>query len=271
MTRTYLPPDPRRIMAELRARIERLERKQRPDPAGLDDHDGTGTGSTVVNITEGSPTAAADHAIAIGYNATANVGDGGVAVGSEAVVGDAAVAVGPAVFADGLRCVAVGYGATATGDDSAAVSAGATATADHSTAVGNNAEATQTSAIAVGYGSDANGINSIAIGLNASATTSAIAIGQAAEATQSGGIAIGTVSAIHNDSIAIGNSIITTGTQQINLGVARPFLGCANSAPADALLADGQCSIWVDQTANQLTFKVKYSTGVVKSGTVALS
>ena len=44
-----------------------------------------------------------------------------------------------------------------------------------------------------------------------------------------------------------------------------------NAALASAVLGNGQMQIWVDEVGNNLTFKVKYSTGTVKSGTVALS
>jgi hypothetical protein len=43
------------------------------------------------------------------------------------------------------------------------------------------------------------------------------------------------------------------------------------SAPADGVLAAAQFTVWVDESGNTLTFKVKYSGGTVKSGTVALT
>lgn len=46
------------------------------------------------------------------------------------------------------------------------------------------------------------------------------------------------------------------------------------SVPAAALASgtmnNSQMQIWVDEVGNNLTFKVKYSNGTVKSGTVAL-
>lgn len=46
----------------------------------------------------------------------------------------------------------------------------------------------------------------------------------------------------------------------------------AVSAPADADVATSSVVAWVDETANELTFKVKYADGTtVKSGTVALA
>ena len=44
-----------------------------------------------------------------------------------------------------------------------------------------------------------------------------------------------------------------------------------NAAILPAALGNGQMQIWVDETGNNLTFQVKYSTGTVKSGTVALT
>ncbi|MEZ5942929.1 MAG: hypothetical protein R3C18_16170 [Planctomycetaceae bacterium] len=83
--------------------------------------------------------------------------------------------------------------------------------------------------------------------------------------------------------VRIDNSgqFIYTGTGNIGLGVGTPMaklhstgstiLGAANSAAADADLSGGQVNISVDQTNNLLKFKVKYSNGTVKSGSVSLS
>ena len=49
------------------------------------------------------------------------------------------------------------------------------------------------------------------------------------------------------------------------------FLVAPASAPADASLANGQISFWVNESTNALTVKVKYSSGTVKSGTVSLT
>jgi len=44
------------------------------------------------------------------------------------------------------------------------------------------------------------------------------------------------------------------------------------TAPADSVLSSGQFTVWVNESTNELTFKVKYSDGTtVKSGTVALT
>lgn len=49
------------------------------------------------------------------------------------------------------------------------------------------------------------------------------------------------------------------------------YLACPASAAADGDLSNNEFTVWVDESGNNLTFKVKYSTGTVKSGTVALT
>lgn len=49
------------------------------------------------------------------------------------------------------------------------------------------------------------------------------------------------------------------------------IVGCAGAAQADVSLGNSQVNIWVDESGNNITFKVKYSDGTVKSGTVALT
>lgn len=41
--------------------------------------------------------------------------------------------------------------------------------------------------------------------------------------------------------------------------------------PADATLNDSEVTFWLDEEGDTLNFKVKYSDGTVKSGTVSLS
>jgi hypothetical protein len=50
----------------------------------------------------------------------------------------------------------------------------------------------------------------------------------------------------------------------------RSFLGTPNSAPTDADLGLGSISFYLDQTNNRLKVRVKYSTGVLKTATIAL-
>lgn len=45
---------------------------------------------------------------------------------------------------------------------------------------------------------------------------------------------------------------------------------CNQGALADATHGNNQMSFWVDESGNTLNFKVKYSTGTVKSGSIAL-
>ena len=51
----------------------------------------------------------------------------------------------------------------------------------------------------------------------------------------------------------------------------RPFMSAPNSAPTDSDLKNGQVSFWLDETSNDLVFRVKYSDGTLKTGRVALT
>lgn len=44
-----------------------------------------------------------------------------------------------------------------------------------------------------------------------------------------------------------------------------------SAALGDGKIGKSRVNIWVDETGNTLSFKVKYSDGTVKSGTVALT
>ena len=44
-----------------------------------------------------------------------------------------------------------------------------------------------------------------------------------------------------------------------------------SSALGDARVGVSRVNIWVDESGNNLSFKVKYSDGTIKSGTVALT
>ncbi len=54
-------------------------------------------------------------------------------------------------------------------------------------------------------------------------------------------------------------------------GTGSTILGAANSAVSSGNLNDGNVNVWVDESGNNLKFQVKYSTGTVKNGSVALS
>jgi len=71
------------------------------------------------------------------------------------------------------------------------------------------------------------------------------------------------------------------GNDRIGIGTSSPFaklhgvsstiVGCAVSAVSDGSMGNSQVNFWVNEGSNALTFKVKYSDGTVKSGTVALA
>lgn len=51
----------------------------------------------------------------------------------------------------------------------------------------------------------------------------------------------------------------------------RMIQGAPNTAPVDANLGTGQISIWINEATNTLTIRVKYSTGTLKTATLALA
>lgn len=50
----------------------------------------------------------------------------------------------------------------------------------------------------------------------------------------------------------------------------RTFLGAPNTAPTDGDLNNGSISFYLDQAANQLKVRVRYSGGALRTGTVNL-
>lgn len=65
---------------------------------------------------------------------------------------------------------------------------------------------------------------------------------------------------------------IATTTPRFALHVnGRLAYGVPNSAPTDGDLSNGQLSAYVDESGNNLIFRVKYSDGTLKTGTVALT
>ena len=82
----------------------------------------------------------------------------------------------------------------------------------------------------------------------------------------------------HEEATALGTTAQTTNINQIQLGrgavsgleATRAIIGAPNSAIADADLVAGQISFYLDEGGNTLTVKAKYSSGTVKTGTVAL-
>jgi hypothetical protein len=49
------------------------------------------------------------------------------------------------------------------------------------------------------------------------------------------------------------------------------IVGVNNGSVGDANIGNGQVNIYLDQTNNKLKFRVRYSTGTIKSGEVALT
>ncbi len=51
----------------------------------------------------------------------------------------------------------------------------------------------------------------------------------------------------------------------------RSFIGAPNSAPADSDLDKGMISFHLDEAANKLRMRVRYSDGTLKTGSVNLT
>jgi len=257
-------------------------------PSGSVGVNGTrATGANSIAIGSGSnsnagASAAGSQAVAIGILSNV-VGDVGVAIGSGTSVGAGAtngIAIGnsPSIAASAINSLAIGTVASATTSESVAIGSRARVlTGTQGIAIGggqnNTAGPTASSqgAIAIGgaaasgvNGAKAGGICSTAIGSGTSSTAGASSAGHYS-------VAIGsTASAPHAYSVALGSGSTTTDASQVNIGRMRMFAGAPTSAPADANLITSQWSAWVNEAGNTLSFKVKYSDGTVKNGTVAL-
>ena len=114
-------------------------------------------------------------------------------------------------------------------------------------------------AVSIGEGASAPGASSLALGRQAfSLGNQSLAFGRSAYAA-------------HDASIALGDNVSTTADSQVNVGVKRLFAGVPTTAAADADLIASQVTFYLNEAANTLTIKVKYSDGsTVKTGTVAL-
>jgi hypothetical protein len=51
----------------------------------------------------------------------------------------------------------------------------------------------------------------------------------------------------------------------------RLYMAAPSTAPTDGLLGADQISIWINESTNQLTFRAKYGSGTLKTGTIALT
>jgi autotransporter adhesin len=179
--------------------------------------------------------------VACGYLARVLLdSDGGVAIGANSTV--------PANAPYG---VAVGYAATASGDRAVAIG-------------GDSATASGSHAVAVGQGSQAT-------------APSAVAVGRAAQASVDGAVAVGQGAlAAHLGATAVGDGSKTTADNQVMLGhrgVGGVVAHVVQSAPASvnsAELPSGSLTFSLNESTNQLVVTVKYSTGTVKTGTLAL-
>lgn len=193
-------------------------------------------------------------------------------------------------FASGVSQPGV-YGSTSTGTGSGVQGAdggGDTLPGDTSYGVyGSSVSAIGIGAVtSTGTGIRVNVLNSTGIGVNIiGATGSSLLM-----LSNSTAVPGGTFSFIHdiNRINTASNFAAPTGTfdgvtvnRSLSIQVASPkaalhgasltILGAHKSPNPDSDLGNGQVNFWVDEPGNNLTFKVKYSSGTVKSGTVALT
>ena len=173
------------------------------------------------------------NSIAIGTNASVDVGTattesgtvtgvGSVAVGADsAAKGTNAAAFGQKAEAFGQNSLAAGQDSHATGKSSVALGDGAKGSEDSATAVGVYTKATGAGATAIGSSAEANTWGATALGLGAKAITnsSTTAIGRAAEASGSSATAVGAVaSATGNNAVAVGNNSTAAGSSSFAAG-----------------------------------------------------
>ena len=173
------------------------------------------------------------NSIAIGTNASVDVGTattesgtvtgvGSVAVGADSSAkGTNAAAFGQKAEAFGQNSLAAGQDSHATGKSSVALGDGAKGSNDSATAVGVYTKATGAGATAIGSSAEANTWGATALGLGAKAITnsSTTAIGRAAEATGSSATAVGAAaSATGNNAVAVGNDSTAAGSSSFAAG-----------------------------------------------------
>ena len=174
-----------------------------------------------------------DNSIAIGTNASVDVGTatadsgtvtgvGSVAVGADsAAKGTNAAAFGQKSEAFGQNSLAAGQDSHATGKSSVALGDGARGSKDSAIAVGVYTKATGAGATAIGGNAEANTWGATALGLNAKAITnsSTTAIGRAANATGASATAVGAeASATGNNAVAVGNGSTAAGASSFAAG-----------------------------------------------------
>ncbi len=93
-----------------------------------------------------------------------------------------------------------------------------------------------------------------------------------AEITNTGKFRVEPQDDVNFSGSGMGNFGIGTATPKTKLhSTGSTILGANTSAVADADLGNGQVNFWVNQSTHQLTLKVKYSDGTLKTGVVSLT
>lgn len=220
-------PDIRTVLSKLDRRISILERRVNPvvtqtAPSTSRAHDGTGTGSIVLEPTGSVTDSSGPHSVTAGYNSF-GAGINAVTIGRETSgAGENSVAIGTFAIASRTDDIAIGREATTPGATS-----------------GDDAK------IAIGAEANAQGASAIALGEN--------------------------TFAFHDNAVALGDGASTSGANQVTIGQKRLLAGAPSSPLSGAALATNMFTLSVDESSNELRFRVKYSDGTVKNGAVTLT
>lgn len=238
-------------------------------------------------------TAAGGGSTALGNTATAS-GTDSLAFGWHAnASGTLATAIGYGAAATSTYTFAVGWGASAGTSGAIALGTSAVASGSGSLAVGNFASATGTDAVVLGVSSTASHQNSAVLGtLLSSTSTNQTLIGSSYPGSQGHRLSIaGSTSAWPSPLFRVMMELVLTWTDSTDLtrspalqatlsdavadcpylgawcesGVAYVSLSAPAAAPTDANLASGQITPYLDETGDNLYFRVRYSDGTLKT------
>ena len=195
-----------------------------------------------------------------------NIGNYSVAFNNENIAsGESSFATGAGNISSGRYSFTNGGGNLASADHSVAIGQGGESTSDDSFTGGAFCKATAPRSWASGTTCESNGIRAWTHGKESKAEAEgSFTVGERVElsATAQTSNLFGQARGLPIEIYTQENSFITHGL--------RPFLSAPNSAPVDADIHNGQISFWINQTTNDLVFRVKYSTGILKTGSISL-
>jgi len=205
--------------------------------------------------------------------ASATDAESGVALGDDALVGKQAFACGTLARAD-TKSVVIGHDNDATGQgnvtavgsgisfagtfiNSTVIGKGASIDGNAITAIGQGVDADDESVV-IGASASGDGIRATVVGEEATADQNGVSVGNSTEVNAQAGIAIG-----YNTSVSV----------QDGARIAGQIVSQApdGSRFADADLNTNELTAYLDEANSNLEFKIKNSSGTVKTGTVSVS